>query len=285
MKISLIISFYKRIDFLELILMSLLQQENKDFEVIIAEDDNNVETIHFLKQNAERFHFNISHVYQTADSGFRKNEMLNKAIHVATGELIIIIDGDCILHKSFFKEYAKEIEDRTILFGRRALLSESITNDLLRSKKISKLGLLNLIWKRASRVEDVIYLPNIPKFLKKKRNKGVQGSNMGFLKKDILAINGFDEDYVKPTAGEDDDIEWRFRAGGYQFKSMKHKALQYHLFHKFNYSKTESEHNQKIMNEKKKAGKIFCINGINKYDKIPVNEFIQYSNFLTPNKN
>ena len=174
--------------------MSLLQQEYKNFEVIIAEDDNCEDTVHFLKQNAARFPFNTLHVYQKEDSGFRKNEMLNKAIHVATGGLIIIIDGDCILHKSFFKEYAKEIEDKTILFGRRALLSEPITNELLRSKKISKLKLLNLIWRKTSRVEDVIYLPGIPKFLKKKRNKGVQGSNMGFLKKDILAINGFDED-------------------------------------------------------------------------------------------
>lgn len=256
--------------------MSLLQQEYKNFEVVIAEDDNSAETILFLKQNVARFSFDILHVYQRTDSGFRKNEMLNKAIHVSTGELIIIIDGDCILHKSFFKEYAKEIESKTILFGRRALLSESLTKDLLRSKKISKLSLLNLVLKKSSRVEDVIYLPNIPTFLKKKRDKGVQGSNMGFLKKDILAINGFDEDYVKPTAGEDDDIEWRFRAGGYQFKSMKHKALQYHLFHKFNYSKTESEHNLKIMNEKKKAGNVFCINGINKYEQNPVNEFVHY---------
>ncbi len=276
MKISLIISFYKRIDFLELILISLLRQEYKNFEVIIAEDDNCADTTLFLKENAAQFPFKILHVYQKADSGFRKNEMLNKAVHVATGEMVIIIDGDCILHKSFVKEYAREIKDKTILFGRRALLSESITKDLLRSKKLSKLRLLNLIWKRASRVEDVIYLPDIPGFLKKKRNKGVQGSNMGFLKKDILAINGFDQDYVKPTTGEDDDIEWRFRAGGFQFKSMKHKAVQYHLFHEFNYSKAEFDHNQKIMNEKKKSGNIFCINGINKYEQIHINEFIQY---------
>jgi cellulose synthase/poly-beta-1,6-N-acetylglucosamine synthase-like glycosyltransferase len=276
MKISLVISFYKRIDFLELILMALARQEYKIFEVIIAEDDNSPEAKNFLKNISAKFSYKILHVYQKTDLGFRKNEMLNKAIHVANGELIIIIDGDCILHKAFFKEYAKAIKDKTILFGRRALLSESITNELLNSKNISKLNVLNLILKKSSRVEDVFYLPNVPEFLKKKREKGVQGSNMGFLKKDILSINGFDEDYVKPTAGEDDDIEWRFRAGGYQFKSMKHKALQYHLYHKFNYSKTESEHNLAIMNEKIKAGHVFCLNGIDKYSKINITEFIEY---------
>jgi cellulose synthase/poly-beta-1,6-N-acetylglucosamine synthase-like glycosyltransferase len=276
MKISLVISFYKRIDFLELILMALERQEYKNFEVIIAEDDNFPETKKFLAQISKTLSFKILHVYQKEDRGFRKNEMLNKAITVSSGEIIIIIDGDCILHRAFFKEYIKEVEDKTILFGRRALLSEAFTNKLLNSKKLAKLNILNLIWNKSSRVEDVFYLPLIPEFLKKKRDKGVQGSNMGFLKKDILSINGFDEDYQRATAGEDDDIEWRFRIAGYKFKSMKHKALQYHLYHKFNYSKTESIHNLAIMKEKMQAGNVFCLKGINKYADRVIEEFIKY---------
>jgi glycosyltransferase involved in cell wall biosynthesis len=275
MKISLIISFYKRLDFLELILMSLQRQQYKNFEVVIAEDDNSSETKKFLKEISAKFFLKILHVFQKSDDGFRKNEMLNKAISVAHGEFIIIIDGDCILHHAFFKEYAKEAEDRTILFGRRALLSEAITKKLLASKKLNQLNMLNLILSGSSRVEDVFYFPFIPKFFRKKRDRGVQGSNMGFFKKDIIAINGFDEDYQKATAGEDDDIEWRFRAGGYKFKSMKFKALQYHLYHKFNYSKVESEHNLAIMQKKILAAKIFCLNGIDKYKK-PIEEFIEY---------
>jgi GT2 family glycosyltransferase len=276
MKISLVISFYKRIDFLELILMALERQEYKNFDVIIAEDDNFPGTKKFLEHISKTLSFKILHVYQKEDRGFRKNEMLNKAITVASGEIIIIIDGDCILHRAFFKEYIKEVEDKTILFGRRALLSESFTNKLLNSKKLAKINVLNLILNKSSRVEDVFYLPLIPEFLKKKRDKGVQGSNMGFLKKDILAINGFDEDYQRATAGEDDDIEWRFRIAGYKFKSMKHKALQYHLYHKFNYSKTESIHNLAIMKEKMQAGNVFCLKGINKYADQAIEEFIKY---------
>jgi len=276
MKISLVISFYKKIDFLELILMALEKQEYRHFEVIVAEDDNLAATKIFLANISKESSFKILHVYQKKDIGFRKNEMLNKAITIAKGELIIIIDGDCILHRSFFKEYAKEIKSKTILFGRRALLSESITRQLLVTKKLSKLNILNLIWNKSSRVEDVIYLPSIPGFLKKKRDKGVQGSNMGFLKKDILAINGFDEDYQKATAGEDDDIEWRFRAGGYEFKSMKNKALQYHLYHALNYSKAESDHNLGIMRNKMKEGLIFCKNGIDKYEQTTIEEFREY---------
>ncbi|MBS1947294.1 MAG: glycosyltransferase [Bacteroidetes bacterium] len=276
MKISLIISYYKRLDFLELILMSLLYQEYKNFEVVIAEDDNASETKDFLYGIARKFPLRLLHVYQKKDEGFRKNEMLNKAIWIASGELIIIIDGDCILHRAFFKEYIKTIKPKSVLFGRRALLSERITAKLLFSKNLSLLSLFNLIASGSKRVEDVLYLPNIPGFLRKQRNKGVQGSNMGFLKTDILAINGFDEDYQKATAGEDDDIEWRFRALGYQFVPMKNKALQYHLHHKFNYSNEESVHNRAIMDKKRTEGIIFCLNGISKYAQEPITELVEY---------
>jgi len=46
---------------------------------------------------------------------------------------------------------------------------------------------------------------------------------MGISKSDLIAINGFDEDYIAPGGGEDSDIEWRLQAlGSVQFYSMKH---------------------------------------------------------------
>lgn len=279
MKISLVISVYKRIDFLELILKSLADQEYRQFEVVVAEDDNNPATRVFLEEMAPGLPFDLLHTFQQADIGFRKNEMLNKSISAASGDFIVIIDGDCILHRAFLKEYARAAEEQTVLFGRRALLSPSFTERLLMTKDLSSLTVWNLIRYKCSRVEDVFYLPFVPEWLKKKRIRGVQGSNMGFFKKDILAINGFDEDYRLATAGEDDDIEWRFRQGGYRFKSMKHKALQYHLFHPFNYDHSASRHNLAIMQEKIKAGLVYCANGIDKYASDPI-RYIAYQKGL-----
>jgi glycosyltransferase involved in cell wall biosynthesis len=48
--ISLIITVYKRIDFLELILQSLDKQTFKNFEVIIAEDNNDPRTVEFINE-------------------------------------------------------------------------------------------------------------------------------------------------------------------------------------------------------------------------------------------
>ncbi len=54
-------------------------ESEKDFEVIIAEDNNADETIEFLKNQREKYTFPIEHVSHE-NTGFRKNSILNKAI-------------------------------------------------------------------------------------------------------------------------------------------------------------------------------------------------------------
>ena len=47
MELTVIISYYKALDNLKLILQSLALQSRKNFEVIISEDDYNEKTIEF----------------------------------------------------------------------------------------------------------------------------------------------------------------------------------------------------------------------------------------------
>src|SRR5450759_530685 len=106
--ISLIISFYKRPDFLEQILQSLDRQSFTNFEVIIAEDNNDPQTVEFVDKARLRHRYNILHVSQE-DKGFRKNKILNKALKIASYETIIFLDGDSIPHKNFIEQYYKHI--------------------------------------------------------------------------------------------------------------------------------------------------------------------------------
>jgi len=91
------------------------------------------------------------------DHGFRKNQILNKAIAIAAGDYLIFIDGDCIPHKEFVKEHYCNKALKTCLTGRRVNLSESLTNKLtpekietifytLRHREINPLKLLSLWW-------------------------------------------------------------------------------------------------------------------------------------------
>ena len=123
MKVSLIIAYYKNINSLNLILESLKLQSNLNFEVIIAEDDNEEATKNYVKEKSLTLPYTLMHVCQLEDKGFRKNQMLNEAISVSKGELIVFIDGDCIPHKHFIKEYLNTHPNCT----RKQIVQETVT--------------------------------------------------------------------------------------------------------------------------------------------------------------
>jgi glycosyltransferase involved in cell wall biosynthesis len=262
-KTSLIISYYKALDNLKLILDALNNQSDQNFEAIISEDDNNKETISFLKQNLKNYSYPIKHTNQELDNGFRKNIMLNKSIKIATGETIVFIDGDCIPHKHFIRAYNKNTVDGYMLKGRRVMLCEQLSKKLKDTKNLKFLKIGSIIKSNSKKKKEAICTNNISLIISMK-GKGLLGCNWGIKKKHLVEINGFDEDYVKAAVGEDTDIEWRLKAINIKNKSMKNKAIVYHLFHKTGYSKDDVQHNNVILAEKIKANNYVCINGIEK---------------------
>ena len=259
--ISLIISLYKRLDFLNLVLQGVERQSYRNFEVIIAEDDNAAETVEFIKQVREQYNYPIKHVSQE-DVGFRKTKILNTAIVAAESEQIVIIDGDCIPHKHFLKEYAKAIRKNQICYGRRACLSKKITSLLLQERNITNLTFFKAYFSGSTQMNAAIYKPFFKNIDKQKR--GILGCNWGILREHLISVNGFDEDYKAFAVGEDNDIEWRLKTK-YRMKSMKNKAIVYHIAHDHAYV----HHNdistmQHLLTTKIKAGNVYCINGINK---------------------
>lgn len=257
--ISLIISFYKRLDFLDLILQSIDRQSYKDFEVILAEDNNDPETVEFIIKARLKYNFAIQHISQE-DIGFRKTRILNSAVLTAKGEQIVFIDGDCLLHKHFMKEYNKAITDTHFCYGRRVYCSEKHTDIILKSKSINKCNILLAFLYGGRCTGEGLYLPF--KINISKQYRTIIGCNWGILKKNILAVNGFDEDYDRASVGEDLDIDWRLKKQGLKVRSMKGKAIVFHMYHKANYSHFDTEYLEKLMAEKKITGNWVCLNGM-----------------------
>lgn len=65
-----------------------------------------------------------------------------------------------------------------------------------------------------------------------RKNKGILEYNFSLSKKNILEVNGFDEIFYLPAAGEDSDIEARLRRNGLFVKPIQNQAIQYVLYHK-----------------------------------------------------
>lgn len=260
--ISVIISHYNNVANLALLLDALTKQSATGFEVIVSEDGEDAKTKAFLA--AQHYPFFIQHTTQE-DKGFRKNRILNTSIKAAKGSFLVFIDGDCIPHKHFVRAYQKMQNSNKICYGRRVMLSEKLTAQLREKKQFNGLSLLGLFLGGATALKEGVYSPFLPLNFKE---RGLKGCNWGIKKELLLQINGFDEVYVFATVGEDDDVEWRLKGIGLQKHSMKNKAIVYHLYHKRTYNQQGTQINQKLMQERIKAKRFICTEGV---DKIKMN--------------
>lgn len=259
-RVSLIIAVYKRVDFLELVLMSVARQSYRDMEIIIAEDDQSDEVRNYIQRIEGSFPFIIKHVSHE-DRGFRKNRILNSAVRVSSGSYLVFIDGDCLLHKKFIEEHVRHREPDVCLFGRRAMLGPDITEQLIRNKTLKGLSFFNLMFTKSRHTEDSLYLP----WLKSRRDAGVKGCNFSLNLEMLKKINGFDEDFEKPYGGEDTDIERRLRMIHTRFVCTKYKTIEYHLFHggRENRSSDWEQEGKAFYQKKVDSGSWFCENGLN----------------------
>jgi len=263
--ISLIVAVYKNIDALRLVFQGLERQSFKNFEVIVAEDNNSSEMAEFIVAQQQKNTFPIKHVSQE-DIAFRKCRILNEAITLASGDKIVFLDGDCIPHRHLLKQYHKIIAKGVFCGGRRVMLSQKLSERTLKSKNLKYLSFVNCILFGVEKyLKRSLYLPWL-KLKKKTKESYLLGCNMGGEKSDLLAINGFDEDYQLPGVGEDLDLDWRLRAYGAKIKAVSYQCVTYHLYHKIIYdiNSTEQIKNRAMMTDKKKAGNWFCINGVKK---------------------
>jgi cellulose synthase/poly-beta-1,6-N-acetylglucosamine synthase-like glycosyltransferase len=243
-----------------MILRALERQTVKDFEVIIAEDDEAADTVDYLAKQVVRMPFPILHVCQH-DKGFRKNRILNKAVAASTGDLIVFLDGDCVPHRKWLEEYSSQADKNVVLSGRRLMVSEILTQTLLRTKKLSYLSLIYQLRYGSNNLEEGIYLP----FYRRPNISSLLGCNWAILKKHLIAVNGFDEDYVSPGVGEDLDIAWRLAGNGIMLRSMRHRAIVYHLHHRAHYCMGDVVPNYDIMRKKQALGSVYCVNGLDKH--------------------
>ena len=85
---------------------------------------------------------------------------------------------------------------------------------------------------------------------------------LGLFKNELIAINGYDEDYITAGVGEDSDIEWRLKKNGIKLISIRFSATEYHLHHPLNYSDIDVNIGLKQMEVKKLAAHIRCKNGL-----------------------
>lgn len=239
-KISLIISFYNKIQWLEKVLDTIAAQTFRDFEVVIADDGSSPEVVARIHSLQKQYLFPIQHIWHE-DQGWRKNIILNRAVMAANADYLVFIDGDCLLEAHFLEDHYAARKNREVVTGRRVLLTEKTTAWLLRQKQPISRCTFRLFWRlfyetafchQKTQMEQMIRLPQwIRRVFIRERKRYILGSNFSLYKADLLAINGFDERFAYPGYGEDIDIEFRLSRVGIPAVSRKCQLIQYHCYH------------------------------------------------------
>ena len=262
MNTSLIIATYNWPEALELVLLSILKQSTFPNEILIADDGSTKETKDVIEKYTKHFQSGIKHIWQE-DNGFQKTIILNKTIAQATGDYIIQIDGDIILHPHFIKDHTQLAKKGFFIHGSRTFLSETVTQQSLKNSifnfSIFGTGITNRF--------NSLYSPLLSEILSAKNNnlKGTRGCNFSFWKEDFIKTNGYNEDMTS-WGKEDTELSVRLMNSGLQKHKLKCLAVCYHLHHTLS-SRNGLNINNTILNLAIQNKTQFCINGINKYAK------------------
>jgi hypothetical protein len=164
---------------------------------------------------------------------------VNKAIGTAHSDYLVFIDGDCIPSRDFLLDHWTERRENSVLFGRRIEMSkrwsESLTLEKIRSGEFDQVGwkeLLESLRGELSHFENGIRIQSrLLRTMLLRTATAMLGSNFSVPKKDMEAVNGFDELYNGPGCGEDTDIQYRLSLIGITGRPLRNLAIQYHVYH------------------------------------------------------
>lgn len=242
MKVSVIISVYNHFEWLRLILDSLGMQTFKNFEVVIADDGSSPETVDAIK-NYILNHPEIKIIHSWhPDKGWRKNMALNQAVRNSSGEYLIFIDGDCIPHPRFVEDHVTLAGKGRVIAGRRLDLPMKINDEIENWRqlpvnyfsfvcgKILK-NLFNLDHEAFKALKRMAHFPVTGGKVFGMKRGGILGCNFSLYLEDLKKVNGFDERYVHPGAGEDTDLDLRLTNAGIKVFKVSRAALMMHRNH------------------------------------------------------
>ncbi len=260
MRASLVVTTYNRRDALGLVLESTLRQRRRPDELLVADDGSRPDTGELVAAFAARSPFPVRHSWQE-DLGFRAAASRNRAFAAASGDDLVMIDGDIVLHPSVLEDHLRAARPGRFVQGSRVLLSEEATSRALATGRVPMAPLARGIRNRLNAIHS-----RALSRLASHRSADVfrvRSANLACWRADVLRVNGFDEDFVG-WGREDSDFVARLQHAGVERLHLKFAAIGYHLWHPEE-PRQLLPRNQRILEETLATRRVRCVNGIDRY--------------------
>ncbi len=244
-------------------------QSDKYFTLIIADDGSGLETRKVIESFQQKNTMNIQHIWH-ADEGFRKCQILNKAIDQTDCDYLIFTDGDCIPETDFVRKHKQLAKSGYFLSGGYVKLTTEVSR-AINMQDIEKGVIFNASWLTSKGQPSNHKLWKLFKSQKLKSLLNLltptkatwNGMNSSAWRKVIIACNGFNEDMQ--YGGLDRELGERLKNYGLKGKQVRYTVSCLHLDHPRAYDTPETwRKNYIIRNEVKRTGRYLAFNGIQK---------------------
>ena len=259
-KITVVISTYNHVRPLELCLAGFRNQTSHPGEILIADDGSGPDTRALIERLLPTLPSPARHLWHE-DKGFRKNIILNRALAQAKGDYLVLTDADCIPHPRYVEDHAALAEQGFWVQGRRCYLNAPASSYLSPGQRIPAARLF--LTAKLSGAAKAFRLP-FPIIRRDTAQRGIIGCNMALWKKDLMEINGWDEEYEGWGLGEDSDVGSRLYHLGRPRKFVYGRAILYHLHHPI-LNRDHVPKSQARLEETIRAKKVRCLRGVDQY--------------------
>lgn len=235
MRIAVVPATYNRPDALAALLEGYLAQDYADFEIVIADDGSGPGTREVIARAQARARFRIDHVWQE-NRGYRAASIRNQAVARTDADYILYTDQDCVPRRDFLSRHAALAEAGWFVAGNRVLTTRAFAERILAERlAVHDWTLRAWVGCRArgdiNRVHPLLRLPDGPyRKLHPRRWQGAKTANLAVWRRDLVAVNGMDEDY-EGWGLEDSDLVIRLLHAGISHKSGRYACPLIHLWH------------------------------------------------------
>lgn len=275
MRLSVVVSTYRKPRDLERVLWGYAVQTDRDFELLVADDGSGPETAAAIDRVRVDAGLEVRHVWHE-DRGFRKSEIVNRAIAASGGDYLLFTDGDSIPRRDLVAAHRALAAPGRFLAGGYlklpAAVSEAITVDDVRSGRFAELAWLRARgWRPGRRALRLVRSPRLAALLDRltPTKPLFAGNNASVWRDALVAVNGFDMEMG--YGGLDRAVGYRLSNLGVRGRQVRHRAVCLHLHHERPYRKAEGvARNREILRSIRRTGATRASRGLAELEPPPL---------------
>jgi glycosyltransferase involved in cell wall biosynthesis len=272
--VSVVVTTYEWPAALDVLLRALSEQDDDDFEVVVADDGSGPETADVVASWRDRGAFSVQHRWQP-DDGWRKPRVLNLGALGSKGQYLVFVDGDSIPRTTFLRAIRRAMLQGWFVASKRLHLSPSLSQRVLDEHRA--------VW-RWSAARWVVGAPR--EVFRTERESGrvgvllpirdrrrpwragesefsapydAYGFCFGVWREDFERVNGFDLRFGS-WGGEDVDLAVRLRRAGLRCGWPGAGATLLHLWHAKRKGREKS--NTPLLDETTQSDRIEAVVGL-----------------------